>query len=258
MISAQLVGGLSNQMFQIAAVYALAKDHNDVCAFPLDRTEMGQGHTARTYRSNIFSKIQELPSGWRAAYRYNEPSLNYIPIPYKRDMEIKGYFPSERYFAHRKAEILDLFKNQEIINTLQRSYAGVLKDSVSIHVRRGDYLNTPTVLPVKPLSYYLRALQYIEERAKIKHIIVCSDDIRWCRRNFSDSRIEFIDYQLDYADMYLMSLCSHNIIPNSGFGQWVVLLNSNPNKIAVVPTIWFGSGGPQGVTDNYTKEMIKI
>jgi hypothetical protein len=245
-------------MFQVATVYALAKDYNDECAFPLDRTEMGQGHPARTYITNIFKHIKELPAGWQPQYRFKEASLNYYPVPYRCNMELFGYFPSERYFAHHKQAVLALFKDYDVIDELKRQWAKVLVKSVAFHIRRGDYLYNPTTLPVPPKTYYKRALAYIETKADIKHILVFSDDVAWCKRNWSDKRITFIEGQPDFKDMYLMSLCNHLVMPNSGFSWWGGYLNENPNKIICAPAIWFGSTGVPGIRDNYTKEMTII
>jgi hypothetical protein len=258
MITAELLGGLSNQMFQIATVYSLAINNNDECAFPLDRTEMGQGQPARNYITNIFRHIKELPKGWVPEYRYNEPTLNYVPIPYHKNMQIRGYFPSEKYFIHHKKEIFDLYVDMEVINRLQNKFTSILKNSVSFHIRRGDYLKNPSVISIPPKNYYIRALGLLEKSVAIENILVFSDDIPWCKRNFSDKRITFIEGQEDFEDMYLMSLCLHNINPPSGFSWWGSYLNRNPYKIIYVPELWFGSNGIQGVVDQFTKEMIKI
>lgn len=258
MLTCEICGGLSNQMFQIAAVYALALDNKDECAFPFDRMELGQGYPVRTYSTNIFRHIKELPSQWVPEYRYNEPTLNYMPIPYHKNMQVRGYFPSEKYFIHHKKEILDLYMDMEIINGLQEKFISILKNSASFHIRRGDYLKNPSVLHIPPKNYYIRALELLEKQVLIENILIFSDDIQWCKRNFSDNRIIFIEGQKDFEDIYLMGLCSHNIIAPSGFSWWSSYFNRNPNKIVYAPAIWFGSDGIQGVVDNYATFMIKI
>jgi hypothetical protein len=72
--------------------------------------------------------------------------------------------------------------------------------------------------------------------------VVFSDDINWCRENFSkdDKNILFIEGNLDYEDISLMSLCDHNIISNSTFSWWAAWLNDNPSKIVIAPKNWFG------------------
>jgi CDP-glycerol glycerophosphotransferase (TagB/SpsB family) len=258
MLTAKILGGLSNQMFQIATVYALALDNNDECAFPFDRDERGQGKAVRAYTKNIFKHIKELPKNWKPEFIYKEPTLNYVPIPYRKNMMLDGYFPCVKYFDHRKKEIFALFKDKTIIDALKVKYSEMLKNSVSIHVRRGDYLKQPAFLVPKPIGYYRRALVDIDSKVKIDNILIFSDDIKWCKKRFADKRITFIEGNTDYEDLYLQSLCSHNITSNSGFSTWGAYLNENKKKIIYAPAIWFGTQGRQGITDNYLKGVIKI
>jgi len=124
---------------------------------------------------------------------------------------------------------------------------------VSIHVRRGDYLNFPDKHPILPLEYYKEAIKYIIEQEKWKpeefEIFVYSDDPDWCMKNFTkevfgyDCFIQHTDEHPE-NDLYAMAMCQHNIIANSSFSYWGAILNPNPNKIVCAPTYqkWFGPG----------------
>jgi hypothetical protein len=73
---------------------------------------------------------------------------------------------------------------------------------------------------------------------------VFSDDIEWVAKNFN-----FLTYPVTYVDhnsekkssydLYIMSLCKHNIIANSSFSWWGAWLNQNSNKIVICPKNWF-------------------
>jgi hypothetical protein len=118
--------------------------------------------------------------------------------------------------------------------------------SVSIHVRRGDYVGSE-YFDICGREYYLKAVSFITEKISINHkptFFVFSDDIAWCKNIFLGDNFNFIDNnkaQYSYKDMQLMSLCKHNIIPNSSFGWWGAWLNRNNQKIVIAPQKWFGT-----------------
>jgi len=108
------------------------------------------------------------------------------------------------------------------------------KESVSLHVRRGDYVKLG--FPMPPLKYYFEALE-----ATPGDIYIFSDDIRWCGEKFKpdyfDRKITFVSSE-SYVDFELMRMCSHNIIAVSTFSWWAAMVNTNQNKIVVAPKKW--------------------
>jgi hypothetical protein len=201
-VSGNLIGGLGNQMFVIATAYAIALDNHDECAFNFENKVKYQGNPGWTYKKSIYKKLKELPPKWKPKFTYKENGYNWQNIPYHPDMLIQGYF-SYHYFSHRRAEVIDLFKDEIILNQIR----GQFNNSVSIHVRRGDYLKFSKVYVQLPLSYYTKALSLLEKKAKIERIYVLSDDIKWCKQNFKDDRIDFVEGFPDFIDLYIMSLC---------------------------------------------------
>ena len=117
--------------------------------------------------------------------------------------------------------------------------------SVSIHVRRGDYVNHPLFGGICDKAYYQRAITYIQEKTDCDYYIIFSNDIKWCEENLSallmGKNVVFVNWNKgkdSYQDMYLMSRCNYNIIANSSFSWWGAWLNNNPEKIVVAPKIW--------------------
>ncbi|HUX57069.1 MAG TPA: alpha-1,2-fucosyltransferase [Bacteroidales bacterium] len=256
MITTHLKGGLGNQMFQIAAAYSLALDNNDECSFFMDNPNINQGHGSRYYTTNVFRNLKELPDNMveRSDYeqiRYMEPRFNFDPIPYRERMVLQGFFQSEKYFANHKEEIVELFGNKAV-----RKYE--FNDCVSLHIRRGDYLDpyTAQFLPVLPMDYYTRALSDLDSKARIDCILVFSDDIAWCKGNLKDPRLVFAERQEDWEDLYTMSKCEHHIIANSSFSWWGAYLNTNVNKIVYAPEKWFGPAVTDDWKDVYCKNWI--
>lgn len=110
-------------------------------------------------------------------------------------------------------------------------------NSVSIHVRRGDYLNHK-YLPACSMSYYQQAMSVFTKAVSNTKFFIFTDDIAWCRENFTGSQYVFVTGNQHFEDMYLMSSCRHNIIANSTFSWWGAWLNSNPEKMVVAPGLW--------------------
>jgi hypothetical protein len=252
MISAMLCGGLGGRMFQIAAAYALALDNNDECAFDLNMGSLAQGVHPSTYRNNVFRKLKDLPSDWRQEAYYQEKRYNYDPIPYQKNLMIGDYYGSELYFKHRMKEIVELFTDKETIESIKLDFT----NSVSLHVRRGDYLIKASYVCGE--DYYKKALNFMESRAWIDNIYIVSDDIPWCKAVFKDDMITFIEGVPDYIDFYIQTQCTHNIISNSTFSRMATFLNENKNKVVCAPATWFGGSIAKEITDVFLNDWNYI
>ena len=246
MITCYLQGGLGNLMFQIAATYSLALDNNDNCCFDFSNGWYNHEHI-NTYLDNIFSKVKY--GKFPIQNKYNEKNYSYDKILYQDNLCLKGYFQSEKYFKHNRKHILDLFKLNKKFDFLSD------KNTVSLHIRRGDYLKLQDHHPVCDLDYYKKAL--LEFNDDEYTFVVISEDIEWCKENF-DGNFIYIEGQTDYEDLWLMSLCDNNIIANSTFSWWGAWLNQNPNKKVIAPKQWFGSALSHNTNDLYPPEWITL
>ena len=117
------------------------------------------------------------------------------------------------------------------------------ENSVSVHVRRGDYLNPENVTMFGNIctdAYYQNAIEFVKRIIPDAHFYFFSDDVSYVKKRFSgdDYTIVDINHGRDsFYDMWLMSNCKHNICANSTFSFWGARLNSNENKIMIRPTI---------------------
>lgn len=163
-----------------------------------------------------------------------------------------GTFQSHKYFEDIKEEIKKVYTFPIIKEEDEKNFK-VLEDikdseSVSIHIRRGDYLKPQwDYLNICDYDYYKNALNFIKNKLENKDLkfFIFSDDIPWCKENLDflkDFETNYVDWnkkENSYKDMQLMSECKHNIISNSTFSWWGAYLNKNPNKIVVAPKYWF-------------------
>lgn len=127
--------------------------------------------------------------------------------------------------------IIDDLRNTEAKKMIEKT------NSVSVHVRRGDYLNIQNGINLG-MDYYNNAMFKISEIVESPYFFVFSDDIEWCKANFDYKNICFVEWnngKESYRDMQLMSLCKHNIVANSTFSTWASWLNSNENKVILRP-----------------------
>ena len=257
MITCKLQGGISNQMFQIAATHALALRNNDLSGFDFNQCDTpNQGFTSHKYKNSILSRVDKISvTDYTFRYIYNELKFSYDEIPYVPELILNGYFQSEKYFVDYKKEILDLFRFDE---TTENKVGKYLQDNftdkkvTSIHVRRGDYLSKPNFHPTLPMSYYNEAMRIIGE----SEFIIMSDDMEWVKENFKGENIHYSPFYEEMEDMCLMMLCSNNIIANSSFSWWGAYLGKA--DVVLAPNLWFGPDGPKDTQDVIPNNWIKI
>ena len=236
MVSAKLLGGLGNMLFQIATTYALAWDNNDGCGFE-HHIPTRQGNSSTTYLPNVFKKIKFVKKGHRKYTSiFKERQFHYAPIPYKKDTLLKGYYQSPKYFAHHTKRLWSLLEPSPAITKYITNRYPFIKDenTVSLHVRRGDYLPYQHIHPLCTEKYYRQSLAQFKNH----RVIILSDDPKWCLETFS-KKYDVISGEKDWIDLYIMSMCKHNIIANSSFSWWGAWLNKNLNKRVIAPSPWF-------------------
>lgn len=99
-IIGNLIGGIGNQMFIIAATESLALDH-DTTTYYIGRTEAQLFLSAEKWLAKLPTKSH--------LRTYNQPSFRYKRIPYQKRMLLNGYFQSESFFAAHTEYIRSLF-----------------------------------------------------------------------------------------------------------------------------------------------------
>lgn len=232
-VYAKTYGRMGNNMFQIGAAIGYGLKHNIpyiIC--PLIKKN--------TLSSGQFKFIKEIGHGFQ--------ELPYYAQWRNKIIVLDGYFQSEKYFSHcREAIIKELgFKWEP-------------KPSwVAIHVRRGDYLLYPDKHPVVTVEYCEKAMAHFSELGYTS-FMVFSDDIPWCQEAFAGLPYTFA-YSIgrdEREDLELMSGCAHQICSNSTYAWWGYWLNQNPDKIGIMPKVWFGPGNSHLETkDIYPEKAI--
>jgi hypothetical protein len=257
-ITSKLMGGLGNQMFQISKALSEGFDNNiDVVFRPSSFIPM-HGNQPTKYLNNIFRNIK-FDDITEPLEKINEPSWAYseINLMYYKSVEFNGYFQSSKNFKNNREKIKQLFSpNNEFITKIKSTYPNILsKNSISIHVRRGDYLTISDILPTIDKTYIDESLNRLKGNG---NIFIFSNDKKWAEENLKYKNSTIVSDLDDYEELWAMSLCNHNIMSNSSFSWWGSYLNKNEDKRVIVPSIWFGPKGEKNFVDVYEPEWEKI
>ncbi|MCC7160285.1 alpha-1,2-fucosyltransferase [Candidatus Nomurabacteria bacterium] len=260
MIFVKLKGGMGNQMFQYALGRAMSLRYGvdlrlDTSFFYLDyKTITKRSYSldvfnikAKTFTINkfityiisFFRKIIK-NKGVEKSFQFDKEVFSFGPNVY-----LDGYWQSPKYFVGYEDVIR---KDFTLKNPLKQNIKNLMdeiksKNSICVHVRRGDYVGNKNHEVVDG-EYYKKAIDYISKIKNIEKIYVFSDDIKWCKGNiFFEFETMFVGeaYSGDKSEghLFLMSACKDFIIPNSSFSWWAAWLSTSNDKIVVIPQKWF-------------------
>ncbi len=260
------VGRLGNNLFQIAACIGYAQREN-----------VGWG-IRKGYRDHGFQMDQVdrflpwLPACSHTFRAYNEPYFYHQNIPYHSSgVRIVGFWQSKKYWENAEDQVKKWIKVPIVPG---------YEDYVSIHVRRGDYVQHSNSFPPITADYLYRAMEF-HAGANVRKFMFFSDDIEWCKQFMAkgfiyqkkglntdlhltekDFKIEFSEGRNEFEDLSLMASCGNHIISNSTLAWWGAYLGHNPKKIVVSPhhLNWFGPSNPhrENTFDLLPKEWIQI
>lgn len=252
-------GGLGNQMFQYAFYLRLKKEH-PLSLYLFDIEKAQENHFGYEMDKVFYIDSIKQARNYRRLKRHwpkletkfhtikQEDSLKYSLEPFLSHhwgTIYKGFWQSEKFFLPIETRIRSAFSFQEEkLNDRTKEAAVFLKNSnsVSVHIRRGDYLQHTDVFGLCTKEYYEKALSFIKDNVENPIFFFFSDDIEWAKQNIKCENARYVTWnhgEESWQDMYLMSQCKHNIIANSSFSWWGAWLNINTEKIVVAPKQWF-------------------
>ena len=271
MIIVRLCGGLGNQLFQYAAGRSLSIAHQtelvldlgwykntpasntprhyELARYPIRArvASANEERLCRLYSSRILQRLQLLRWPWN---RHQETNFEFDSrfTNLKDNTYLDGYWQSFKYFEGVVDAIRSEFMPLPAPSALDQAIGDKVHvtESVSVHVRRGDYVTqkaAATVHGACPLDYYDAAMQIIERRVSSPHFYVFSDDSEWAKTNLTfPGPAMFVDHNNSataFQDMRLMSQCHHHVIANSSFSWWGAWLNPRKDKLVIAPKKWF-------------------
>ena len=258
-----VIGGVGNQMFEIATGYSLAKELGfkyvlcDANFVPIG----GQGNNLPYYKDNLYKKFTFCQSV-ENFMPYMAKKYSYYPLltdlsGAQTSICLLGYYQSEQNFIKHRDEIRALFTPDEgYSNWLLETgfeYTELLEDHdyVFIGVRRGDYLKSPTIHNPCGMVYYQKAMKLLPAT----RYYIATDDIEWCRRNFIGEQYVFFDISMknDIVQLAAMTLFKKYIISNSSFYWWGSYLSMYKDPVVVAPDKWVSPPHDRNV---WTRDFI--
>jgi len=249
----RLMGGIGNQFFQYAFGRIFRELGKDV-AYDLNWFSIKQTYP-RPYRLDKF-QVNLKYSPFIASYPLRIGGAeNYDPAIFQLDNHnFEGYWQHLRYYNGILPALqgeLTLRKEVHTAKYSELAHTILNSESVSVHVRRGDYLK---LWPVMGVKYYANAIQLTEG-----DLYIFSDDMAWCRGSFLEKnlrrKIIFVDIE-DYLAFELMRFCKHKILGNSTFSWWAAFLNDNGTVIC--PKGWLGFKNTFEEDERYPKKWIRL
>lgn len=278
-------GGLGNQLFQYATMLYIEKNFPEVKIIP-DFGQYCYNHfhngieIQKIFSTDFMEKINTAEY-YRKSYNKKESKAHRIArIAWYKLLGYKTFYNSAIITPNKMAKIID--NNQKMIfagffqndmftsvvkeelqkNLMQYASLGADNDgllarikkyeTISLHIRRGDYIGLPLYNVFHGTEYYQRAISYFKIKYRNPVFVIFSDDIPWVKENLLiGCDCEYVDWNQgedSFKDLILMAHCTHNIIANSSFSWWGAWLNQNPAKIVISPRKWFiGNPGEEVV-----------
>lgn len=267
MIIVRIFGGLGNQMFQYAFGKYLEQYGNQVVydLYDFSIHNHHQGYELEKVFNIVvdeasFIMVKKLvgeKNSWLRRVIRKVSGMDFIskneiveyntistvqPVKIMCDRYFDGYWQNIVYVD----SIMDKLKTQFVFNTkLKEEEKKMLKkyadyETVSIHVRRGDYVNNKELNGICDEKYYDNAINYLNNKYRKTIFFVFSDDIKWCKNKWNEDNFIFVDWNKgieSFRDMFLMSKMKHHIIANSTFSWWGATL-SEKNGIKIAPKKW--------------------
>ena len=264
-----IFNGLGNQMSQYA--FYLARQKNGVKSHLLVDSEILSQHNGFEldrvfhvpYKHTLIKSLlgkgyRKIQFGTRLGRILEACGFNVVrePLDYTFDAQFleersgtvnyyKGGWHSEKYFVDCRADILKAFRfDTTLMNAETKKMADEIRRtrvSISLHVRRGDYLQKPWGIydfsHVATDEYYDKAIDFVKKQVGGEPVFyVFSNDMGWCREHFAQGEFVFVEHNqgLDsWQDMYLMSQCLWHINANSSFSWWGAWLSAHPENTVV-------------------------
>lgn len=261
-------GGMGDQLYRYAFSYSTSKNLNATLYLTVSNNDLAANRkflpNQRLFTLDLFSipknvkflkeeLIQAIPVAKRLHLNEVGPWRK-AELPNNKVIIVEDYLQAEMYWIDYKEEIKKQlsFKPEVlklILGKADNSIARILhrsilsSESVAVHIRRGDFIGGGQNSRLISISYQIKAMKLLTNtllRDQNITFFIFSDDIAYAK---SVLEVKFNTHQLFFMpsgsssllDFYLMRICKHLIITNSGFSWWAAYLSNYKDKFIIAP-----------------------
>jgi hypothetical protein len=260
-VTVNIMGGLGNQLFQLAAAYSYAKEKGTLRILRQTNNGSRPFYWDSICHAFLPYLVETLPSTLTS---WHEPlPTMYTAIPSLPDngIHLHGYFQTSLYHVD-KEEIRSLFAPPLCVQSVQEAYHTLLEQShrvIVVHCRQTDYLTHRDIHGPLTMDYYRRAIEKARSWVEDPLFLLCGDDPSfWAPlcAELPSTTYQVLEESSDIRTFLLLQQFRHFIMSNSTFIWWCVYLSSSDHVIA--PAKWFGPKGPSPFHDIYEPTWIRM
>lgn len=248
---------LGNQMGVISAGLSFAKKYNKkfVITSPYGHSLNSPSYTAYDWIEKRFEKIKNKDTECfcRIVENHHQDIINVDEYSEEENVIFVGIFNSDKYYD--KEYVREIFGNTDEDKKRIVEKYGDLSNTVSLSVRRGDFLSLSSTFIVPNKEWYEKCYKKYFNGSDI---LVTGDDLDWCKENinFGTSNIIFLDEPDAVETLKIKQMCKKHIIPPSTYSWWSAYL-SGDDSIVIAPDLWYTLSSDIDSEGRYVKSWIR-
>lgn len=255
MVIVKVGDGMGNQLFNYACGYAIARRDNDTLKldtsecdnstlrdFELDKFRLKYDARESFPNKNVFQKIYKR---LRRNFKYRvikEADMHAVDTRVfekkkLRNKYLHGYWQHLGYFESYLDEITGMmtpaYAQSEQVKKLVEEFQ--MTQTCAVHVRGGDIVGPGR-------EFFRKALERMEQERPGLRYVVFTNDIEKAREALEGEmgarNMTYISELGSFSDIdefFLMAACQNQIISNSSYSTWAAYLNSNKEKVVIMP-----------------------
>ena len=237
------MGELGNQMFQIATTYGHARKTGKTPIFPEWTCKISGKNYTDIFKNPINQSLRDYQHLFFNNFQYMDLTYTEIPLV-ENNLNLVGYFQSEKYFSHIENEIRDIFQpKDEIVDYIKTKYANVLSvdKKVSLHVRTAKRGANDYDVHKGATHDFIQECQSHFPEAEL--FVVFADNMELTKQILPTGKnYFFVENEENYIDLFFMNMFDSYIVSPSTFGWWGAWLSQNKQPKITIMKDWFTPG----------------